>query len=119
MYPTLSFLCTCCVSQKARPLLADAEVAEDLVQQVFAHGFARDLSEGVEGAVQVYRDERRRHACFYRDHGGCYVLLRAAQRVEVAQTRDSSSVAALDAFASQHERSQTLLQGPCAACGGC
>src|SRR5690348_13660503 len=82
-----------------RPLLADTEVAEDLVQQVFAGGFARDLSQGIEGAVQVYRNERRRHACFNRDYGGCDVLLCTAERVEMAQIRNGSGVAALYALA--------------------
>ena len=46
-----------CVHLWCVPLLADTELAEDGLQQVFGCRFARDLAQGVDGGGEVDGDE--------------------------------------------------------------
>src|SRR5260221_3410473 len=69
-------------------LFANAELAEDAVEQVGVGGFPRHLAKGLQRRAQVNRDEIEREAAVERLFSGGELRASPAQRILVARGRD-------------------------------
>ena len=67
------------------PLLPNAELAEDRVEQIFRRGLAHDFADGIDGDAQIHRDEVQRLAVGERGDGVLRRGARAVQRVLMAR----------------------------------